>query len=236
MHDVLLTAGLTTAFGLYLFVLLWPDRRRSLKLLHRWGVRQPTEADVTEAQTYLKRRRYWYPVLFLGLPFVTGPLHVLPDENPGTGIIATLVGGGLLAELLAQRRPRHTHREAVLARRVVTDLVPWWALAVFAATAVAAVVRLSARHVWADLGVAGAAVLATGLIVVLAMRRPVSGTIEVDLALRLRSARVATALGIVVAAAQTDLPAGPWSWLGTALALAVAWSVVAPLKRVPVPA
>jgi multisubunit Na+/H+ antiporter MnhB subunit len=236
VRDFLYTAGFTAMFGLLLLLWVWPVRKAAVRLLHRWGVPHPSEHDVAEALTYLKRRRYWYPPLFLGVPFLAGWLHVLPGENTVSWVIATLVGGGLLAELFAQRRPKRPYREALLVRRVLTDLVPWWALAVFVVAAVAAALRLALRHSWPDLGVTAVAVAATALIAVLAVHRPVSGTIEVDLALRLRSARVAIALGIVVAAAETDLPPGPWSWLAGLIALGVAWSMVAPLKRVPVPA
>ena len=60
-------AVLEGLFGLVILAILWPTRRSGVRLLGRWGVADPSEAELAEALTYLRRRRFWYPWLFLGL-------------------------------------------------------------------------------------------------------------------------------------------------------------------------
>jgi hypothetical protein len=201
--------------GLVILFLLWPGHRQGVRLLRRWGIAEPTERDVADAVRYLRRRRLWYPWLFLVLPAATGV------TSSAGGVVGTVLVGGLLAEILAQRPSRGPRRTAMLAQRGILDFVPRWALIVFGIATVAAVLRLAATGQWLVLA---AALVTTGLawlIVFLAVRRPSIGRPEVDLVLRTRSARVAVGLGI---AAPASL-AGEVSNLGGALFLVL--SVVA---------
>lgn len=188
--------------GLLILFLLWPGNRQGVRLLRRWGIAEPTEQDVADAVRYLRRRRFWYPWLFLFIPTIaaTGFTITNGDGNTAWGFVGTVLFGSLLAEILAQRPSRAAQRSALLTQRGILDFVPRWALIVFGIATVAAVLRL------AMLGqplVLAAALVVTGLawlIVLLAVRRPSVGRPEVDLALRTRSARVAVGLGIAAPA------------------------------------
>jgi hypothetical protein len=198
--------------GLLILLLLWPGQRQGVRLLRRWGIAEPTEQDVADAVRYLRRRRFWYPWLFLVIPtiaangFTTGG-----GEDTPWGVVGTVLFGSLLAEILAQRPSRGPQRSALLAQRGILDFVPRWALIVFGVGTVAAVLRLAALGQWVVLA---AALVTTGLallIVLLAVRRPSIGRPEVDLALRTRSARVAVGLGIAAPASlagEVSNPAG----------------------------
>jgi hypothetical protein len=59
-NDFARLTGLSVVFGLLLLA-LWPGERQGTKLLKRWGVAEPEEAEITIAVTYLRRRRLWYP-------------------------------------------------------------------------------------------------------------------------------------------------------------------------------
>ena len=187
--------------GLLILFLLWPGNRQGVRLLRRWGIAEPTEQDVADAVRYLRRRRFWYPWLFLFIPTIAATgFTVNGGGNTAWGFVGTVLFGSLLAEILAQRPSRGAQRSALLAQRGILDFVPRWALIVFGIATVAAVLRL------AMLGqplVLAAALVVTGLawlIVLLAVRRPSVGRPEVDLALRTRSARVAVGLGIAAPA------------------------------------
>lgn len=183
--------------GLLLLFLLWPGQRQGVRLLRRWGVAEPTGQDVADAVRYLRRRRFWYPWLFLVLPTVA------PDGGGDTawGVVGTVLFGGLLAEILAQRPSRGPQRSALLAQRGILDFVPRWALIVFGIATVAAVLRLATLGQWPVLAAALVTTALAWLIVFLAVRRPSIGRPEVDVALRIRSARVAVGLGIAAPAA-----------------------------------
>ncbi|HEY3747812.1 MAG TPA: hypothetical protein VGL80_01335 [Pseudonocardiaceae bacterium] len=182
--------------GLLLLFLLWPGQRQGVRLLRRWGIAEPTEQDVADAVRYLRRRRFWYPWLFLVIPTVA------PNGGGDTawGVVGTVLFGGLLAEILAQRPARGPQRSASLAQRGILDFVPRWALIVFGIATVAAVLRLATLGQWLVLAAALVATTLAWLIVFLAVRRPSIGRPEVDFALRTRSARVAVGLGIAAPA------------------------------------
>lgn len=224
--NVLVVALVMGLVGLVILVVLWPGEKQGRRLLVRWGVPDPAEAEVALAVRYLKRRRFWYPWLFLLLPPVLG------HTTAGT-IVATLLLGGLIAELLAQRPARGRRREAVLARRTLTDLVPAWALALSVLAVVASVVGLSVAGRWTLVAVSAGTAVVTWTIALLALRRPATGEARADLALRSRSARVAVGLGIATCAAL----AGPVESFGSLLAvvagLAAFLAVTAPVKRLP---
>ncbi len=181
-------------FGLVILVLLWPGETQGTKVLRRWGVGDPSPSDVAEAVRYLRRRRFWYPWLFLGLPVLADAAGVRGD---GTAFfLATLLVGALIAEVLAQRPPKSARREAGLNRRAVSGLIPVWGLVTYATIVAAAVAWLVVHRWWALLGIAAAVSAVTWLIILLAVRRPSTGDSAADGALRVRSARVAAGLGL----------------------------------------
>ncbi|MFJ4098915.1 hypothetical protein [Amycolatopsis japonica] len=192
--NVVAVALIMGLFGLAILVLLWPGEKQGKKVLRRWGVGDPSPSDVAEAVRYLRRRRFWYPWLFLGLPLLADLAGI---DNDGVSLfLATLLVGALIAEVLAQRPPKGARREAGLERREVRGLVPDWGLILYAVIVAAAVVWLVVHRWWALLGVAAAVSAVTWLIILLAVRRPSTGDGAADGALRVRSARVAAGLGL----------------------------------------
>lgn len=248
--DVLGLALLDGLIGLVILAILWPTRRCGVRLLGRWGVADPADAELAQALTYLRRRRFWYPWLFLGLGLLVNTTRVLPDNQDDVwSIPAVLLIGALLAELFAQRRAAAPLRVAVPVRRGVTDIVPGWALLLHTVAAVGAVALLGgalagigwARHwypnwsahtVWIALGAAVASVVLVWVIVGLALRRPAVAELRIDPLLRTRSARVPVGLG--TAALCALIGGGERDLRGTIIVLAglVCWSVVAgPIRR-----
>ena len=211
-RDLLVSAAATAVLGLVLLALIWPSERKGARVLGRWGVADPSPAEVGYAVIYLKRRRVWYPVMFVGVSLVTsaagfgGPGR---DDQPFLlQLVVVLLAGALLAELWAQRPPRGRPRSAVLTPRRITDLVPAWsiglAVLLFVFDAVVSVAGLAgtawARSgriapQWPLLGAFGVALVGAGACW-LAVRRPVAGEPRADDALRVRSARVALGLTI----------------------------------------
>jgi hypothetical protein len=212
--DVLGLAVIEGLIGLVILAILWPTRRSGTRLLGRWGVADPTAPELADALTYLRRRRFWYPWLFLGLGLLVNLTGVLPGEqNDAWSVPAVLLVGALLAELFAQRRSTAPVRVAIPVRRGLTDIVPGWALVLPAVAALGALVLLGgalaglgwARHWYPDwstrvlviaLGAAVLTVLVVWVIVGLALRRPAVAEVRIDPLLRTRSARVAVGLGI----------------------------------------
>ncbi|EMD26404.1 hypothetical protein [Amycolatopsis azurea] len=181
-------------FGLVILIVLWPGDRQGVKVLRRWGVADPSLSDVDEAVRYLRRRRFWYPWLYLGLPLLAESTGVRGDSM--SSILATLLAGALIAEVLAQRPRKGARREATLERRGVRELIPVWGLVTYAVIAVAAAVWIAVNQWWAQLGIAAGVSAVTWLVVLLAVRRPSTGDTAADAALRVRSARVAAGLGL----------------------------------------
>jgi hypothetical protein len=229
LDNLLWVAVIMGLFGLAILIVLWPGEKHGRRLLKRWGVPDPDEAEVALAVRYLKRRRLWYPWLFLAIP----PL--LDDTTTGS-ILATLLLGGLIAELLAQRPARGPHREAVLAPRTLLGIVPAWVLVLGGLAAAGSMVHLGLTAQWRLLAVAAGTALAGAAITLLAVRRPAVGDPRADLALRCRSARVAIGLGIGAGTA-IGWPAGDFvSFLAVVAGLAAFLAVTAPVKRLPAPA
>ncbi|MDT7797745.1 MAG: hypothetical protein QOI78_1178 [Actinomycetota bacterium] len=229
--DNMLAVGIFMGLvGLVILMLLWPNDKRGARLLVRWGVPDPDDAEVALAVRYLKRRRFWYPWLYLALPLLFG------GDNDGASIAGTLLLGGLIAELLAQRPARGRQREAVLARRTLLDVVPAWALVLSGLASASAIVHLALITQWKLLAVAAGTTVVCWAITLLAVRRPATGEPRADLALRCRSARVAIGLGIAtctaVGWAAGNLPA----LLIVVAGIAAFLAVTAPLKRLPAPA
>jgi hypothetical protein len=224
--NVLAVALFTGLIGLAILIVLWPGEKHGKRLLERWGVAEPSAAEVALAVRYLKRRRLWYPWLFLAIP----PL--LDDGGAGT-IVVTLLLGGLIAELLAQRPARGPRREAVLTPRTLRDVVPVWVLVLGGLAAAGAMAHLGLTAQWRLLAVAAGTAVVCAAIALLAVRRPAVGEPRTDLALRTRSARVAIGLGIGACTA-IGWPAGDFgSFLVVVAGLAAFLAVTAPVKRQP---
>ncbi|GAB3738300.1 hypothetical protein GCM10027598_66510 [Amycolatopsis oliviviridis] len=181
-------------FGLLILIALWPGDKQGKKVLRRWGVDDPSPSDLAEAVRYLRRRRFWYPWLYLGLPLLADAAGVRGDST--SSILATLLVGALIAEVLAQRPRKGARREATLDRRGVRELIPVWGLVTYAVIAVAAAAWIAVNQWWAQLGVAAGVSAVTWLVILLAVRRPSTGDSVADAALRVRSARVAAGLGL----------------------------------------
>ncbi|KDN21327.1 hypothetical protein [Amycolatopsis rifamycinica] len=224
--NVLWVAVLMGLVGLAILIVLWPGKKHGKRLLERWGVAEPEPAEVELAVRYLKRRRLWYPWLFLAIP----PL--LDDTTTGS-ILATLLLGGLIAELLAQRPSRGPRREAELAPRALLGIVPAWILVLGGLAAAGALAHLALTAQWKLLAVAVGTALISAAITLLAVRRPAVGAARADLALRCRSARVAVGLGIGACTA-IGWPAGDFvSFLAVVAGLAAFLAVTAPAKPRP---
>ncbi|MEV4054089.1 hypothetical protein AB0J55_23095 [Amycolatopsis sp. NPDC049688] len=224
--NVLAVALFTGLIGLAILIVLWPGEKHGKRLLQRWGVTDPGADEVALAVRYLKRRRFWYPWLFLAIP----PL--LDDSGAGT-IVVTLLLGGLIAELLAQRPARGARREAVLAPRTLLGIVPVWVLVLGGLAAAGAMVHLGLTAQWKLLAVAAGTVVVCAAITLLAVRRPAVGEPRTDLALRSRSARVAIGLGIGACTA-IGWPSGDFgSFLVVVAGLVAFLAVTAPAKRLP---
>ncbi|WP_406642228.1 hypothetical protein [Amycolatopsis sp. WGS_07] len=199
LDSAIAVAGVTGLFGLIILIVLWPGEKQGARLLVKWGVRNPAADQVPVAVRYLRRRRFWYPWLFLGLPLIPGAADLVGERNANSLVFVVLLGG-LAAEILAQRPSREPRREAVLAPRGVLDFAPLWTIIVSGLATLAAVVHLAVVRQWGPLAVTVGAAAVSWIIVLLAVRRPAAGDPEVDLALRVRSARVALGLGTGTAA------------------------------------
>jgi hypothetical protein len=250
LGDVLGLSVFEGIVGLVILGFLWPTRRSGIRLLARWGVADPTETELAEALTYLRRRRFWYPWLLIGLGALVDSTSMLPRSQDNVwSIPAVLLIGALLAELLAQRRSNAPVRVAIPVRRGLTDIVPSWALILHAVAALGAVVLLggalaglgwarhwypnwSARILWIALGGALLSVLLVWVIVGLALRRPAVAEVRIDPLLRARSARVPVGLGIATLCAL--IGGGESDFRGMIIVVAGVglWSVIAgPTRR-----
>ncbi|MFI5609397.1 hypothetical protein [Amycolatopsis sp. NPDC051903] len=229
---VALVGGL---FGLAILIVLWPGERQGARLLAKWGLPRATPEQVGVAVRYLRRRRFWYPWLWVGLPLIPGASGLADSSGLGT-IVTVLLLGGLIAEVLAQRPAPGPRREAVLAPRGVLDFAPLWAIVVAGLAAVAAAVHLAVIGEWVLFAVTVASAAVAWGVVLLAVRRPATGDPDVDLALRCRSARVA--LGLATAAcAVTAWPGGTLpSFLAFVVTLAAFIAIASPPRRLPAPA
>jgi hypothetical protein len=201
--QVLVTGGI----GLVLLIALWPLPARAARLLERWGVAEPDELETNEALHYLKRRRLLYQGLYVTISLATS--LYFPRGSALATVLASLLVGGLLAEILALPSLRTTNEDPSLDHRRVRDLVPVWSIwmagVLLSGLVVLATVALAGAEAgqvlpspwWALLLGFGAA--ATGAAIVwLALRRPPTRPSRADDALRLRSARVG--IGIAMAA------------------------------------
>jgi hypothetical protein len=223
--DTIATAAATGVVGLLILVTLWPGPKHGRRLLHRWGIPQPDAAEVATAVRYLRRRRLWYPWLYVAIPL----LPIGFDSFGGT-VLTTLLAGGLLAELLAQRRSREPVREAMLASRSLGGFLPVWITVLTAVVMVAALAHLAVDARWTLFGVCVLAAAVAWGIALLAVRRPPAGTIRVDAALRHRSARVALGLGAAACTAISWQVGDFGSFVAVVVGIATFLAVVTPPK------
>lgn len=206
-------------FGLVLLVLLWPTAANGKRLLKKWQVADPTDAQVEDAVRYLKRRRLLYPWLYPAIGYFT-PL----GEGQGD-ILVTVLAGSLLAELLALRPPRTARRVATLTPRGLFDVAAKGVLVSYVVLVLAAAIYLGVRLRWDLVGWLGLSVAVVGVIIWAAVIRPATGDEAVDMALRARSVHVSAGLGAAVAGV---LVLSPWGFIGI-----LAWIAMAHTKPVP---
>ncbi|HEX8864340.1 MAG TPA: hypothetical protein VF821_01670 [Lentzea sp.] len=193
VYDALWAAGV----GLFLLLALWPTRSTGKRLLKSWRVPDPTSAQIEDAIRYLKRRRFLYPWIFVGLTFV--PL----GSGRGVGSFAAIVlGGTLLAELIATQLHREgSQRVATLTPRGLFDIASQYVLISYAAIVAIGVVLLVVDLRIGQLPALVVSVGAVALVTWAAVARPADGDEEVDLALRTRSVHVSAGLGAAVVGA-----------------------------------
>ncbi|MDT7782244.1 MAG: hypothetical protein QOF58_663 [Pseudonocardiales bacterium] len=193
LYDALWAAGV----GIFLLLALWPTRSTGKRLLKSWRVKDPTSAQIEDAIRYLKRRRFLYPWIFVGLTFV--PL----GSGRGVGSFAAIVlGGTLLAELIATQLHREgSQRVATLTPRGLFDIASQYVLISYAAIVSIGVVVLVVGLRIGQLPALVVSVAAVALVTWAAVARPADGDEEVDRALRTRSVHVSAGLGAAVVGA-----------------------------------
>jgi hypothetical protein len=236
VDDAWIEAGSVAFIGVLLLIALWPTEKTSAKVLRKWHVPDPTPAQVAESKLYLKRRRLLYPWLFVGISY--GGYRVLPGSDFVVAeILLTVLAGMLLAELIASLRPtRGPRREAVLAPRRVLDLVPAWGLVVFGVCVVLVLVLLVRTVSVAGFVALGSCVAAVFGAVLLAVQRPTSGDESVDVAFRVRSARVALGLGVALTGVLAGSMIGGFASFAVVVAIGLGWSLVGPPPAAEMPA
>lgn len=216
MSDRWTTVVVFIFVGLMLLVLLWPTAANGRRLLKKWEVPDPTDAQVEDAVRYLKRRRLLYPWLYPAIGYFT------PLGNGNWDVLVTVFAGTLLAELLALRPRREARRVATLTPRGLRDIASKWVLLCYVAIVITSVIYLVIdwrpwQILWLVLSV-----IAVSVVTWAAVARPANGDEIVDMALRTRSVHFAAGLGAAVAGA---LPTGFLGLIGI-----VAWIAMANTK------
>ena len=220
-RDFWIQLGVLTLFGLFLLVMLWPTASTGKRLLKKWQVADPSEAQVEDAVRYLKRRRLLYPWLYVGMAFV-------PLENDTTKqSLVVVLAGTLLAELLALRAPRGARRMATLTPRGLFDIASKGVLISYAVIVMAAATYVGIDRRWDLVGGLALSVLVVVVITWAAVTRPATGDEVVDMALRTRSVHVSAGLGAGVAGV---LVISPWGFLGILAWIAMAHTKPSPTK------
>lgn len=183
--------------GLVLLAVLWPTRTTGKRLLKSWRVNDPTAGQIDDAVRYLKRRRLLYPWLYAGLTFVP-----LASGRGVVSLVAVVLGGTLLAELLAMSLPREgRQRVASLVPRGLFDIGSQYVLGGYAVVLALSLLLLLVDFRIERLPVLVVSVGAVAAVMWAAVNRPSDGDEEVDRALRTRSVHVSAGLGAAVAAA-----------------------------------
>lgn len=198
------------ACGLVLMILTWPTGRSGRRVLRRWSdVGQPSADQTAIVVRYLRERRILVvPLMFLA-PLTARATPALLGSASDLGayhLLGSLLVAWLLAETLAGLWPRRgAVRSASLVRRGWRGLLPRWAvglhLGLTAVAVVFAVAVLAMSGVgWYLMAVAGAGLVVVYGIAWLAVLRPAAADDRVDGALRVRSARVAVGVGVLLSA------------------------------------
>ncbi|MFJ8960281.1 hypothetical protein ACIRG5_12930 [Lentzea sp. NPDC102401] len=213
------------AVGVFLLIMLWPTASTGRRLLRKWQVRDPSDAQVEDAIRYLKRRRLLYPWLYVTIGFV--PMN---GDDSTTQFLVVVLAGTLLAELLALRVPREGRRVASLAPRGLSDIAAKGVLISYPVVVLAMAVPLVIWEQWARLGWLALSVLVVAVIVWAAVARPAIGDEIVDLALRTRSVHVSAGLGAGMAGV---LVHGLLGFVGILAWIAIANTKPMPAKTAP---
>jgi len=192
--------------GLVLMLVTWPMAGAGRRVLRRWGdIAEPDPDQVAVVVRYLRERRLLVVLLMFlapwtarAMPAILGPANELGSYH----LLGSLLVAWLLAEVVATVRPRRgLVRTASLVAR--GWLVPRWAVGLHLGLAVVAVVLVVAAAPWAGGWYLIVLTVVTSLaaygIAWLAMVRPAGGPDNVDAVLRVRSARVAVGVGILLA-------------------------------------
>lgn len=190
----LTTIGVVVGVGLVLTMMLWPTPSTGRRLLKKWEVADPTEAQVTDAVRYLRKRRLLYPWIYLA-----GGLGPEFDDDL-TQLVIIVLGGALLAELIALRPPRSAQRVASLVPRGLFDIASKGVLLSYVVIVLGALIHLGIEQQWQRALWLGVSVAAVAVVIWAAVARPATGDERVDMALRTRSVHVSAGLGAAVAA------------------------------------
>jgi hypothetical protein len=187
---------------------LSPSPERCLKILRRWGLEQPSKEQAgLLAGFFRSRRRVYLPVLVV----VGVAVSLLGDSDWILIGLTTVLASLLVIELGALVRPAFRgRRSAALIRRGVTDLVPPFALLSYGLVAAiglaSIVINLLTMHWGTDirrpwvlpLGYVVFAAAAGATVWCSLVRAPLFEDSVVDAALRIRSARVATGVSLLL--------------------------------------
>jgi hypothetical protein len=202
------------ACALVLMALTWPRPVVARRVLRRWGdIAEPTPDQLAVVVRYLRERRLLVLPLMVLAPFTASGVRALigPADDLGLyHLLGSLLVAWLLAEVVASVRPRRgALRTASLEPRGWRGLVPVWAVALHIGLTVLAIVLGGGLLI----SVASTALVVVYGICLLAVLRPATADLEVDQCLRLRSARVAVGVGVLLAAllVAAGLPHGPSS-------------------------
>ncbi|MER5389947.1 hypothetical protein [Saccharopolyspora sp. NPDC002686] len=197
---------------------LWSNPERGRKLLVKWGVPEPSDTQITMALHYRRLRWICYPFLLTGMAGVS-VLMTGGDRDGMTSFPAALLFAAAIAELLALPTSKH----APPVRHPLFSLIPRWGAVLYGValltTIVVGIIDLPAEDLAtsalastntsnpgiaqrpiptvAPLVATAAVLLAVAVVLRVSTTRSFSADRAVDLALRVRSARVALALGVV---------------------------------------
>jgi hypothetical protein len=221
MREWALTAVIMGVAGLVLTMMLWPTPSTGKRLLKKWEVTDPTEAQVTDAVRYLRKRRLLYPWIYLAGAF--GP----DFDDQMTHLVIIVLGGALLAELIALRPSRGAQRVASLVPRGLFDIASKAVLVSYAVIVLGVLVHLGIQQEWQRVLWLSASVAAVAVVTWAAVARPATGDERVDMALRTRSVHVSAGLGAAVAAV---LIPGKYGFFGILAWIAMAHTKPRPTK------
>jgi hypothetical protein len=255
LRHVLVVAVIAAVLGFLVLGALRPGRKEPARVLVRWGVSDPSTAEMADALRHLKRRRVAYLVVFVAVSVLVTVVRIpvgvggTADGPASTGaalppmLLATLLLGLLLAEVSEWRRPSRSDRHLV-APAGLADIRPAspWSTAAFVALFGAAVGVASASLAGAEWArrlqpdpvpppvaalLAGAA---AGSVVWLAGRRPAVGEPRADKALRARVARIGVGVAMAILGALISTSTGPVGDTATLLGVVCWIATVNPAK------